>query len=186
MNFSLWDTYRTTAQLQALIVPDRASDMVQSLFLDAQQAPGGGLPVWGLNNADTGTMNGYSADPFIANVYAFGGRNFDIEALKDKMVYTAKQYSTCKDSRGWTAIEDYIETGYVPGGKNSDPSASMTIEYSIDDFSIAQICKTTGDYENYEYFLRRSQNVFNLINPSTRSEERRVGKECRSRWSPYH
>ena len=23
-------------------------------------------------------------------------------------------------------------------------------------------------------------------NPGTRSEERRVGKECRSRWSPYH
>ena len=22
--------------------------------------------------------------------------------------------------------------------------------------------------------------------PSVRSEERRVGKECRSRWSPYH
>ena len=22
--------------------------------------------------------------------------------------------------------------------------------------------------------------------PSMRSEERRVGKECRSRWSPYH
>ena len=22
--------------------------------------------------------------------------------------------------------------------------------------------------------------------PETRSEERRVGKECRSRWSPYH
>ena len=22
--------------------------------------------------------------------------------------------------------------------------------------------------------------------PHTRSEERRVGKECRSRWSPYH
>ena len=22
--------------------------------------------------------------------------------------------------------------------------------------------------------------------PSRRSEERRVGKECRSRWSPYH
>ena len=23
-------------------------------------------------------------------------------------------------------------------------------------------------------------------NPDNRSEERRVGKECRSRWSPYH
>src|SRR2546427_2600683 len=25
-----------------------------------------------------------------------------------------------------------------------------------------------------------------LPRPSVRSEERRVGKECRSRWSPYH
>ena len=25
-----------------------------------------------------------------------------------------------------------------------------------------------------------------LKNISARSEERRVGKECRSRWSPYH
>ena len=30
------------------------------------------------------------------------------------------------------------------------------------------------------YFLR------NGIAASDRSEERRVGKECRSRWSPYH
>ena len=33
--------------------------------------------------------------------------------------------------------------------------------------------------------------VYGLVGPngagkSTRSEERRVGKECRSRWSPYH
>ena len=25
-----------------------------------------------------------------------------------------------------------------------------------------------------------------LADPHFRSEERRVGKECRSRWSPYH
>ena len=25
-----------------------------------------------------------------------------------------------------------------------------------------------------------------LLGETTRSEERRVGKECRSRWSPYH
>ena len=24
------------------------------------------------------------------------------------------------------------------------------------------------------------------VNPYVRSEERRVGKKCRSRWSPYH
>ena len=29
---------------------------------------------------------------------------------------------------------------------------------------------------------KRRQNGYNVL----RSEERRVGKECRSRWSPYH
>ena len=28
--------------------------------------------------------------------------------------------------------------------------------------------------------------VSGVVAISTRSEERRVGKECRSRWSPYH
>ena len=34
-----------------------------------------------------------------------------------------------------------------------------------------------------------ADDVFSLaarIGPFRRSEERRVGKECRSRWSPYH
>ena len=30
------------------------------------------------------------------------------------------------------------------------------------------------------------RNGGNLTYRMTRSEERRVGKECRSRWSPYH
>ena len=28
--------------------------------------------------------------------------------------------------------------------------------------------------------------VMGLLGAMMRSEERRVGKECRSRWSPYH
>ena len=28
--------------------------------------------------------------------------------------------------------------------------------------------------------------ILEIKNTTTRSEERRVGKECRSRWSPYH
>src|SRR5256885_3245131 len=31
-----------------------------------------------------------------------------------------------------------------------------------------------------------SNSAMNSRTPLTRSEERRVGKECRSRWSPYH
>ena len=34
-----------------------------------------------------------------------------------------------------------------------------------------------------EYNINRFAKLLNNLN---RSEERRVGKECRSRWSPYH
>src|SRR2546429_6362683 len=38
-------------------------------------------------------------------------------------------------------------------------------------------------YEPSAWALANVENVFRL---KKRSEERRVGKECRSRWSPYH
>ena len=31
-----------------------------------------------------------------------------------------------------------------------------------------------------------AENFYYMKQMQTRSEERRVGKECRSRWSPYH
>ena len=37
----------------------------------------------------------------------------------------------------------------------------------------------------YTYFKNKEQ-LFTEIVSAERSEERRVGKECRSRWSPYH
>ena len=36
------------------------------------------------------------------------------------------------------------------------------------------------------HFLYRHRLLFLARLVSQRSEERRVGKECRSRWSPYH
>ena len=40
--------------------------------------------------------------------------------------------------------------------------------------------KSEGVIPSNELSIRKS------ANPEERSEERRVGKECRSRWSPYH
>ena len=37
-----------------------------------------------------------------------------------------------------------------------------------------------------DIFVTDNQGVQNTFNEINRSEERRVGKECRSRWSPYH
>ena len=60
---------------------------------------------------------------------------------------------------------------------------------------IEQLCKKTPDdrYMSFINNVRHTDSLYVLYNKSKReialnirSEERRVGKECRSRWSPYH
>ena len=47
-------------------------------------------------------------------------------------------------------------------------------------------CKQKHKEKKSCTFVNKS-NLNNMMNnPISRSEERRVGKECRSRWSPYH
>ena len=46
----------------------------------------------------------------------------------------------------------------------------------------------TGDFNRLREFadMRRLNDLRLTVLSAPRSEERRVGKECRSRWSPYH
>src|SRR5687768_6002219 len=45
----------------------------------------------------------------------------------------------------------------------------------------AELCDVVAEVVSHFETTSRA-----LPTPKTRSEERRVGKECRSRWSPYH
>ena len=42
------------------------------------------------------------------------------------------------------------------------------------------------ELENFEPDIEGGYRRINGFSKYVRSEERRVGKECRSRWSPYH
>ena len=48
--------------------------------------------------------------------------------------------------------------------------------------------RSSGDYEEERRLILESTSAFDqmIMDQDDRSEERRVGKECRSRWSPYH
>ena len=47
-------------------------------------------------------------------------------------------------------------------------------------------CKSCAGCENTPFTFTIKNDIGAKPGDLTRSEERRVGKECRSRWSPYH
>ena len=61
---------------------------------------------------------------------------------------------------------------------NYDPELNFLINSGIPGVHSEIVGKKTVNGREYD--------VVRGIKPTTRSEERRVGKECRSRWSPYH
>jgi predicted alpha-1,2-mannosidase len=159
-NFSDWDIYRNTVQLQALFFPQESSDMMQSLVNDAEQS--GQLPRWEAANDVTYVMGGDSPTPVIASAYAFGARSFDAEtALK----YMVKAATETDHNRERPRLKQYLTLGYVPSDDRI--GASMTLEYASDDFAIAQLAKALGHSDVSEKFLKQSQNWKNLLDPET-------------------
>ncbi len=107
-NFSGWDIYRSESQLLAMLDPQRAGDMAQSLLLDYQQ--GGAFPRWGVPNEDSGVMMGDPAAPIIADFYAFGATNFDTHATLAGLVRAATDPSVRAPRTGTyerDALADY-------------------------------------------------------------------------------
>ena len=66
------------------------------------------------------------------------------------------------------------------------PFAAMWTD--LEDIMLSEISQTEKDKYCYHMWNKKlkQMNVYNKIEADSRSEERRVGKECRSRWSPYH
>jgi predicted alpha-1,2-mannosidase len=166
-NFPGWDMYRSLIDLLALLEPHETSDMVQSLVADAQQG-GGGLPRWEVANDNSGGMVGDSMDVVIATSYAFGARNFDtgaaLQAMEEGASYVGTHSGRYAVREG---LSDYLNLGYVSTQGNPGGSASITLEYAIDDFALAQFARMLGKMDDYQTYLERAHNWQHLFNRST-------------------
>ena len=67
----------------------------------------------------------------------------------------------------------------------TDPSGGAGIQADLKTFSALGAYGCSVITALVAQNTRGVQSVYR-IEPDFRSEERRVGKECRSRWSPYH
>ena len=65
------------------------------------------------------------------------------------------------------------------------PNGIDDLTDAVEDFIHGAQTVDVGEFSLFGVKVRDDGRLF-VIYFDTRSEERRVGKECRSRWSPYH
>ncbi len=175
-NFSDWDTYRALTPLQAMLFPKESSDMAQTLVNAGDQM--GTLPRWPVMNSATGQMTGDNVTPLIVNWYKFGAQDFDAEHALDFMVEAAEtagpanEQSTKQGFNQRPGAPIYNELGFAPQieifrGDHAIVGASITLEYSLDDFTISRLAKDLGKDDIAQDFQVRSQRWQNLFNPIT-------------------
>ncbi len=176
--FSLWDTFRAEHPWLQIIAPERVSPMIQSLVQMYEE--GGWIPKWP-NPSYTNIMIGTHADAVIADAYVNGFRDYNVkkayEAIR-KNATTPPQNdkkSRWKDRGIWqdefgyegrSGLSNYIEKGFVSSDFTNE-SVSRTLEFALDDYCVAQMAKALGHTEDYNTFIKRSENYRNLYHSET-------------------
>ena len=157
---SLWDTYRNKDVLLGLISPQVTLDVIKSMKDVGDKT--GFIPTF--FHGDHGTSS-------IAGAYLRGIDKFDI---KDTYRVLLRNANVAGGARPY--ITEYIEKGYISDPDVPNPhvetkakaGVSKTLEYSYDDYSLAQIAKKLGDTANYRILMARSKNYRHMFDPATR------------------
>jgi predicted alpha-1,2-mannosidase len=154
--FSLWDTYRATHPLYALIKPNKNVEFINSMLL--QQAVFGYLPIWHLWGDENYCMIGNHAIPVIADAMLKDINGFDYETA----------YNACKASSEishqnspWDIVNKYK---FIPEDIQTQ-SVSLTLELAYDDWCMAQMAKKLGKKSDYDFFSERAAYFKNLYDP---------------------
>jgi predicted alpha-1,2-mannosidase len=180
-NWSLWDTYRTQAQLLSLIAPGETRDMALSLLRVA--AEGGWLPKWGYTTVETNVMTGDPVTPFLVNAFNQGllkGHEGEAYAALRRNADQLPPPGSQFEGRGGNP--DYLADGYVPldpkapreAYKPGDPldmdesrGASATLEYALSDAALATMADALGHTADARRYRARGQDYRNVFDPRT-------------------
>jgi predicted alpha-1,2-mannosidase len=161
--YSGWDIYHSLSQLQAMLDPTVAGEEAQSLVNYYNQDKI--LQQWGYMNLNNYVMVGDPSQSIIADLYAFGARNFDTKtALSDMLA----QATTVNDVRPGEALEQ--KYGYLPedgsyGCCNPHGYVPTLLEYDSEDLALAQFASALGDTADATMLEQRANNWENVFDP---------------------
>ncbi len=157
---SLWDTYRNKDVLLGLISPQVTLDVIKSMKDVGDKK--GFIPTF---------FHGDHGASSIAGAYLRGIDQFDVKGTYAILLKNANVEGGARPH-----IAEYIQKGYIsepdiPNPKvetKASAGVSKTLEYSYDDYSVAQIARSLGDTANYRLLMARSKNYKNMFDPATR------------------
>ncbi|MCF7223325.1 GH92 family glycosyl hydrolase [Lysobacter sp. TLK-CK17T] len=177
--FSLWDTYRSQNQLLAILRPDRARDIANSVLKIHEQM--GWLPRWGYANFETNIMTGDPVTPFLVDLWKFGA----LEGRERQAWQALWQNATGRPpamsrAQGRAGNDSYLADGFVAydrafpsKGMDVDPhhGGSATLEYALADCALSLMAGALGHDEAARMLGARGGNWRNLWDAQARDPE---------------
>jgi predicted alpha-1,2-mannosidase len=157
---SLWDTYRNKDVLLGMISPQVTLDVIKSMKDVGDKT--GFIPTF---------FHGDHGASSITGAYLRGIDNFDVMGTYKILLRNANIEGGARPH-----IAEYKEKGFISDPDIANPNVetkanagvSKTLEYSYDDYSLAQMAKKLGDSANYKILMARSKNYKHMFDPSTR------------------
>jgi len=163
--FQAWDTFRGEYPLMTLIEPHHVPNMMKSIVANYNHF--GWLPAQHARNLFGEGMIGDHLVPIIVDSYIKGIHGYNIHTLYKAMKKKALSYPNDLDSSdGRSGLKYYKKLGYIPVNRVKE-SVSKTLEYSYDDWCIAQLAKKLDRKKDYTLFKKRALYYRNLYDPST-------------------
>lgn len=178
----VWDSYRAAHPLRVILDPEQQHAVVVSYLRMAEQSPDGWLSTFPEVTGDSHRMNGMHTVSVLADAYAKGLTNFDV----NKAYTIAQKTMQEKSLIPWTRLPKgkldafFDEEGYFPAlhpyeqETESDvtrwemrQAVAVTLAAAYDYWCLARLAQLTGRVEDYKHYLNRSYTYRTLFNEDT-------------------
>ncbi|KAL1644969.1 hypothetical protein SLS58_004040 [Diplodia intermedia] len=173
--YCIWDLFRSQLPFLTIVDPEQVTRMVRSLIDTYRHV--GWLPDCRMSLNKGYTQGGSNADVVLADTYLKGlrdGIDWDdgyAAVVKDAEV---EPYDWCCQGRG--GLDSWKTLGYIPvedfdhkGFGTMTRSISRTLEYSYNDFTIAELAAALAHAADADKYTARSANWQNLFRPNQTS-----------------
>ena len=178
----LWDSYRAAHPLRVLIDPERETDIIRSFLRMAETDGAHYFPNFPEITGDSRRMNCNHGGAVVADAWAKGLRDFDLEAAYEACRRNVEE----KTLAPWSAARPgrldsfYREKGYFPalreGERETEPqvnswekrqAVAVTLGTAYDEWCLSRMAGFLGRGDEERHYLDRARNYRHLFNPST-------------------